>query len=782
MSRKNDRQGKAGLSRREAMRIFGGLGLALPAGGLLGGLLQAAPGAAKDHADRLALRFAKHYQPVPVKVRPRVPAYKLPLDPAKVANFKEAAGALGLSADEPSLVENGFAVLPGKGNEDVVQPYKDLKQRGVPVFVTADTLLHLYHVQFDETLKDIEEREFYKDVVALAQGLAREVAAQAQPLKCEDFRAARQKALTYLGVALAALQPGSELPKGVDCADVEVVLDRMRKHEGFWPDPDAAHETWPLFCYAEDFSQYVPRGHYTRSDVLKRYFVGMMWFGRMTFLIKGHDRHGASTRDPALVSVRESNQQTLAAAMLTRALASATVADGRKASDVWERIYAVTSFYVGLADDLGMQEYRAALEKVCGAALDLAALTDAKKMLALKAELAKCNPPAIYSGTGQQTAPQNASPGALIEALNKSAGFRLMGQRFVPDSYMMGKLVWPTVGEPTRSGMFTCVRSPGGPIRGFPRGLDVMAVLGSKRAREVLTELGDDAYGNRPRNLTYAQALAALIEEYGKLSDRDWNRNLYWSWLYALKPLLAEYGDGYPTFMTTKAYRTRLMTAALASWAQLRHDTILYAKQSYTIGREAYFRPPVQGYVEPLPEFYARLLALARMTNRGLTEMKVLDAAARARLDALEKLLERLLAISEKELADKPLSEDDYDFIGNFGEHLEGVVVAKEGGAAMKTTLIADVHTDQNSREVLEEGTGYVDLGVFVYRQPDGRLVLGAGPVLSYYEFRHPMNDRLTDEKWRGLLASTDAPAAPEWTRPYTSTRARYACPAVVRD
>src|SRR5207302_10499284 len=107
--------------------------------------------------------------------------------------------------------------------------------------------------------------------------------------------------------------------------------------------------------------------------------------------------------------------------------------------------------------------------------------------------------------------------------------------------------------------------------------------------------------------------------------------------------------------------------------------TILYAKQSYTMARAAMAPPPpppVEGYVEPLPEFYARLLALARMTNRGLSEMKVLDAAAKGRLDAFEKLLERLLAITEKELADQELKEDDYDFIRNFGQHLEGVVVA----------------------------------------------------------------------------------------------------------
>jgi hypothetical protein len=443
----------------------------------------------------------------------------------------------------------------------------------------------------------------------------------------------------------------------------------------------------------------------------------------------------------------------------------------------------VTSFYVGLADDLGMEEYRAALAKVCGASLDLAALADGKKLRAFKAELAKLNPPAIYSGTGAQSAPPGASPAALVEALDKSKGFRLMGQRFVPDSYVMGKLVWPTVGEPTRAKMFTWGMTGGGPARVFPRGLDVMAVLGSKRAREILTELGDDAYSNRPRNLTYDQALAKLVKEYGKLSDQDWNRNLYWSWLHALKPLLADFGPGYPTFMTTKAYRTKALNTALASWAQLRHDTILYAKQSYTLTKESSAPPPprpVQGYVEPVPEFYARLLALARMTNRGLSEMNVLDAAAKGRLDALEKLLGRLLAIAEKELANQELKEEDYAFIRNFGENLEGVVVKPEPGQnfsespAMKTTLVADVHTDQNTKQVLEEATGYVDLGVFVYKQPDGRMVLGAGPVLSYYEFKHPMRDRLTDEKWRALLKSGKAPTRPEWNKLYLAAKGGY--------
>jgi len=285
-----------------------------------------------------------------------------------------------------------------------------------------------------------------------------------------------------------------------------------------------------------------------------------------------------------------------------------------------------------------------------------------------------------------------------------------------------------------------------------------MALLGSDRSRELLDELDDSNYKN------YTHQYDELEDEFGSFDTAQWNRNLYWSWLFTLKPLLDDYGDGYPTFMQTDAWKDKELTTSLASWAELRHDTILYAKQSYTM-METGFMPteerPVVGYVEPVPEFYNRLLALTRMTNSGLSEMEVLDRTAKRRLDSLESILERLVDISTMELENQELSQDDYDFIENFGDSLNNVI-ADVDDKAKKTTIIADVHTDGNTGQVLEEGVGYVDLIVVAYRLPDGRVLIGAGPVMSYYEFKHPMGDRLTDEAWRELLA-TNPPMKPEW-------------------
>jgi len=77
--------------------------------------------------------------------------------------------------------------------------------------------------------------------------------------------------------------------------------------------------------------------------------------------------------------------------------------------------------------------------------------------------------------------------------------------------------------------------------------------------------------------------------------------------------------------------------------------------------------------------------------------------------------------------------------------------------------MIADVHTEGNTKKVLEEGTGFIKTAIVAYKLPQGHIVLGMGPVFSYYEFKQPMSNRLTDEAWREILESSDGPDEPEW-------------------
>ncbi len=109
-----------------------------------------------------------------------------------------------------------------------------------------------------------------------------------------------------------------------------------------------------------------------------------------------------------------------------------------------------------------------------------------------------------------------------------------------------------------------------------------------------------------------------LNGQFAALGADTWTQNLYWGWLYCLLALLDEKGDGYPTFMKSQAWADKELNTGLGSWTELRHDTILYTKQSYaTLGLE--MGSPKKGYVEPNPELYGRLASLVKMTGDGLS-------------------------------------------------------------------------------------------------------------------------------------------------------------------
>ena len=726
------------------------------------------------HSEKQGLDFFYYYQPINISVNASVPSYPLPLNLSTVSNIEDITKLWLNETEEDLLGTNGFVILDYGQEDDIVAPYKDMKERGIPIFVTTDTLLHLYHIQFNEILKGIEEREFFDEIVDMSNAMLEQSIQNYETFDDADLKESARRNVAYFAVALKLLQTptegynGSEDIKEVNFTipdyvteDVNKEIANITQHDGFHP--SAIFNSNPNCicdepcCYCEDYSQYVPRGHYTRSEKLKRYFKAMMWYGRIAFMLKG------CNGDEALISERDANLSTIQAVLIASELPDVTV-NNSTAQEIWDRIYTVTAFFVGTADDLTPYEYRDAQNIVFGTAYNASDLSDENKLLELKVELAKLRSPEIYGGSGVCVVYPPITESKLYVCLNETKGMRFMGQRFVPDSYMFQQLVSPAVGIYVGNGTpFTMCYTGAGPARCFPRGLDIMSVLGSERAGDILIEEGDTEYAGLNLNTSYEKQLSELKSKFAGFNTSDWNRNLYWSWLYTLKPLLTEFGEGYPTFMNTKAWQNKALQTSLASWTELRHDTILYGKQSYTPSLKG-MPPepkPVVGYVEPVPEFYARLLALTEMTEKGLVDLDVLNETEKARLQKLEGILERLMNISVAELENEALTEVDYMFINDFGEYLD-YVVAGVNAKGKETTIVADVHTDYNTGMVLEEGVGYVDLILVAYIVPDGRIIVGAGPVLSYYEFKHPKDDRLTDDKWKEMLKE-DPPKKPEW-------------------
>ena len=228
--------------------------------------------------------------------------------------------------------------------------------------------------------------------------------------------------------------------------------------------------------------------------------------------------------------------------------------------------------------------------------------------------------------------------------------------------------------------------------------------------------------------------------------------------------------------MQNQAWTLKQLETWLGSWAELKHDTILYAKQIYAEMGGGEEPQDDRGYVEPNPLVYGRLAALTRMTIDGLDSRGLLAKDARSSLEELEALALQLKTISEKELAQQALTDEEYELIRSFGGQLEHfwLEALKDEGVddpsaiiENPAALIADVATDPNG-QVLEEGTGYVS-NIYAVVPVDGTLRIAKGAVYSYYEFPWPLDDRLTDEKWKGMLENGNVPEPPFWTKVYTA-------------
>jgi hypothetical protein len=623
------------------------------------------------------------------------------------------------------LSANGFVVeppVPGQFRE-FYQIYESGRYKeNTYNFVTTDSVYHIYHLIFDKMLRELERNYFIPTLETLTQTMLAECESQYDSLKDTSLEEAALRNVAFFSVAAQLLELPDAVPQPA-AEMVEAELGLIRAHSGAQPSPIWHLEDIPPDeQLIEDYSQYVPRGHYTRSEELERYFRAMMWYGRLTYRL-----------DQAF--------ETQRALLVTHAMRHTQAADGTPALTLWENIFDPTVFIVGKADDLSCYEYGALSDKVFGADPELASYADDTLFAQFMAAAEQLPPPLVNSMWVWIWQDQ--------EQVTK--GFRFMGQRFTLDAYVFGQVMWRKVGT---------IDNP----RDLPKGLDFFAAIGSDEALELLEEMGEPDY------LNYSDQMTKVRGEMAQLEIDSWTQNLYWSWLYAFHPMIEPKDQRYPAFMQTQAWTRKDLNTALGSWTELKHDTILYAKQVMAeMGGGA--SDPVHGYVEPNPEAYARLKSLTQMTYDGLEARSLLDENTRPLLSDLLDLLTFLQTAAEKELAGEALSEDELYRIMFYGGELEYFTVrAADQETPMdrnledqQAALVADVATGID--RVLEEAIGQPAVMYVVL--PDEPWRVGVGAVFSYYEFEVKPSERMTDETWQEMVAAGDTPPMPDWTGLY---------------
>ena len=607
------------------------------------------------------------------------------------------------------MAENGFYINTAAGQDEFWSIYESNRYSMEPNFVTVDSMMHTYHLYFTRLLKGLERSELSEDMAKLSKLMAEKSAAQYKELKGTEWEDAALRNTAFFAVGAKIFGESAEVPSEAEklaAGEYDLVI------------AEKGVDSSPLLNYGdaaiegndakEDYSQYKPRGYYEGDAKLKKYFKAMMWYGRMNYAQanEGLDR---------------------GALLMTMALDDETL-------PLWEGVYMVTSFFAGASDDCGYYEYKPILDNVYGenaSAADLA--KDADKWTEYHDLTAKMPAPKINSVVVDD------DPDADHEEEQK--GYRFMGQRFSIDASIMQNLVYNKVKA-----------SSDGEQRMLPNALDVPAALGSDEAYNILKDKGVTKFPN------YEEQMEKTRKSVSDAGDELWQASLCSQWLYTLTPLLDEKGEGFPLFMQSSAWTRKNLQSYLGSYTELKHDSVLYAKQVMVeMGGGPPEKQDDRGYVEPEPEVYTRLSALTEATMTGLDNYGMLNETDRKNLKKIKKLADQLCAISEKELNDTALSDDEYDLIRTYGGQLEHFWKdsLKDEDSSPTTekypaAIVTDVATDPNG-SVLELGTGKAST-IYVVVPVDGNLRIASGSVFSFYQFEHPLSDRLTDSKWREMM------------------------------
>ena len=473
------------------------------------------------------------------------------------------------------------------------------------------------------------------------------------------------------------------------------------------------------------YSLFKPRGHYSRKEEMKKYFKAMMWLQTVPFC-------------------RDNNSKLKHTIFSANMLSKGKTSEGKSLMSLYHSIYDPVVFLVGLPDNLSFMDIVEFHEKEKIEALDMALEpANVSRVDAMLIRLAKER--------------NEIKPEIQIGCEDK---INFMPQRYLLDNDIIQKMVDVNRGSE----------------RAYPRGVDVFAALGAEVASDILTNVYKDQH-------KWDMFDERMQQSTDKFRDYDkWNASVYNNWIKSLLEL-QKADKQYPGFMQTKSWGYKNLNTALASWAELKHDAILYAEQPMAAecGGGGPPAPVVVGYIEPNIRFWNQMSELVALTANLLETNQLMTDDLKGKTRQLKDYVDFALNVTKKELAHQPLREEEYSTIQYLGSSIEYFTLSvidpdleylqdwsSVQGPDKSIAVIADIYTrnvincDKNG--ILHVATGNPN-NIYVVVEIDGYLYLTKGSTFSYHEFPH--SERLSDEEWQEMLENKKIPGGglQEWMK-----------------
>lgn len=615
------------------------------------------------------------------------------------------------------ILENKFLVTKpekfsdGSSYDQIFQIYEDNEYSNFPNFVTTDSIIHLYHLFYDNFLMDIEENQLLPALKELTNNMLMESIRQHLEVEDPEIKELAARNAAFFTVAMRLLDEPitvSSFAVGMDKAVAE--LNKIENQ---------AQDISEINKMAVDFSQMKVRGHYTKSENLEKYFKTVMYYGQIGMFM---------TEDGML------REDLVAQALL---MTEALTRDEENFK-LWSAVFDPMNFLVENGDDLSVRDFGPILYNVYGDEPDLNELLDEEKLEKILIFVSELSEPQVGGFMGHS--------------------FRFLPQRAVIDSVWMQNLVEvSTPVQPSRKPLYS--------------GLELLGVMGDEMAESVVK--GDDFVKQWPEYDDRFEEVKAYIEE---LNDEFWKKNIYRGWIWSLTEFTDGIrGEGYPEFMKNENYKYKEWNTALGSYAELKHDTVLYGKQVMAEMGGPFYEEMPRGYIEPNVELYEKLTWLVDFTYQNLADRGYLTEKNKESLNYLYDLMKFCRDTSVKELENIPLTQEEYERIYMIGGEMESIAMKfltedyyhwslldeKDRNMAIVSDLMS---IPENTWDIPRGMIVSLGIGepypIFAIYQIGDELVLGKGGVFSYREFLS--EERLNDEEWQAQLKQNIAPDVTE--------------------
>ena len=649
-----------------------------------------------------------------------------PADSKDVVNMDNLINPFQLKEFDSKLYNmlgrNGFAIVPAEHNQ-LFHVYEKNDYADFPSFITTDLYLQLFHLYFDCVLRDVEEKHLDSLMIIFSSQMEAEMKTLTSSQDAE-VKAAAEFGQAWFAVASWLFShdkaPASAATLNVPEAYKKMVMEEITKAI----DAENGYSDMLEYFPSEEmfgYSLFRPRGHYTRSKVCSRYFRGMMWLQTAHF---GTNKPSKMKQIALIANVF--NQQP-------------------KLRAIYNKVSEPITYLMGTPDNVTIIQVANRIKEM-GLPIEQL-LSSRKEMANLTKDIEEI-----------------AKRQMRIE-LKKTRGSKyvvdIMPQRYQPDAEA---LITTTDQDSPVS------------LRPCPKGLDWMAVMGLPGAERILIdELKETQnWTGFPKALTTARK---------KTATTPWEACVANQWMYTLQSL-GDTAQSLPYFMQSPQWQKKNLNTALASWAELKHDAILYAKQPMLAecGDGGPEPPVVKGYVEPNVKFWEKAIALVTRMDKVLTTYNLQTEKAKAVYERIKEMAEFCRDISKKELNGGKITDEEYNQIEIIGSTVENIsleLVSEDNemlqgwsdvvSTDKKVAVVADVFTASgenvaiDNKCVLYEGVGPA-YEIYVVVEIDGSLYLTRGAVLSYREFTRLLSDpRMTDEEWQEELKKSPTGGTPSW-------------------